>query len=355
MFGWGRNQQPPGTPPRARNPGQEDESPLVQRVRRMNEAAAPSRNAQRGVLHPSPSPISKSAVKRGSAAHGVRRANTSHRSLLAPNLITRATDVAWLTGMNDHHGQRNVKELSEEDTIVAGAKIVYFVTNDFNPQDLRALTSKLTPLKEDGLLWREATAEFGSRKSKWQNGVISYIEATVVKLMDAWSQDATNRGREFKDLPEVDRLVIWMDEYNHDSHSIAQEWWKPVGGSLDWHAIFDMPDDASDDAKARVARVQRMLRNKWIFACDQVCQFSILTAAVPLAGFFENQEAAHEMSSKQHLKNWKGFAMHPRYRGVMAAFADVPVHSEYANGRMSVASANGTNPNQDHYVNLCWD
>jgi hypothetical protein len=66
-----RTPAPQGTGP------QVEESPTVQRVRRMNEAAAPRRNALRDVLAPSPSPISKSAIKRGNAAHGVKRANTS--------------------------------------------------------------------------------------------------------------------------------------------------------------------------------------------------------------------------------------------------------------------------------------
>jgi hypothetical protein len=49
-------------------------------------------------------------------------------------------------------GQRNVKELSKDNTIIAGAKIVYFVTNDLYPKDLKTLTVKLTLLKEDSLL-----------------------------------------------------------------------------------------------------------------------------------------------------------------------------------------------------------
>ena len=49
-------------------------------------------------------------------------------------------------------GQRNVKELSKDKNIIAGAKIVYFVTKDLNPKDLKTLTVKLTLLEEDSLL-----------------------------------------------------------------------------------------------------------------------------------------------------------------------------------------------------------
>lgn len=205
---------PPRTPAGRAPPGQED-SPTVQRVRRMNEAAAPRRHDRnaRDFLAPSLSPRSKSAIKRGAAAHGVKRAKTSHRSLLAPGLITWATEVAWLSGIGAEGGQRNVKELSEEDTILAGAKIVYFVTNDLNPEDLKALTFRLTQLEEDSLLWHKVVTEFGPKKSKWQNGVMSYVEATVVKLMTAWLDEPDNRGRDFSVLSKAGRLRIWRAEF----------------------------------------------------------------------------------------------------------------------------------------------
>jgi hypothetical protein len=211
-------------------------------------------------------------------------------------MITWATDVAWLSGVGADGGQRNVRELSEEDTVLAGAKIVYFVTNDLNPQDLRALTSKLTPLEEDSLLWRKAITEFGAKKSKWQNTVMSYVEATVVKLMAAWSNQAENRGKEFNTLSEDERLVLWRAEYGRDPRAIAQEWWKPVGGSLNWAAIFDIPDSASAEAKAKVNRVKKMLRVKWVFACEQVCQYAVLGLEHPLPGFFDDETPAEQMS-----------------------------------------------------------
>jgi hypothetical protein len=260
---------PPHTPGTQRTGPQEEESPTVQRVRRMNEAAAPRKNAFRDVLSPGPSPISKSAINRGPAAHGVKRANSSYRSLLVPNSITWATDVAWLSGLGDG-GQRNVKKLSDEDTNLAGAKIVYFVTNDLNPEDFNALTSKLTPVEEDNLLWRKAVTEFGAKKSKWQNGVMSYVEATVVKLMAVRSDQAENREKGFSTISEDDRLTLWRAEYRRDPRAIAQEWWKSVGGSLNRGAIFDIPDSASAKSKAKINLVRRMLNSNLTFACEQV-------------------------------------------------------------------------------------
>ena len=284
----------PRTPGNQSN-GQEQESPVVQRVRRMNEAVAPRRNAARDVLAPSPSPISKSVIKRGPAAHGVKKANSSHRSLLVPGSITWATDVAWLCGLGDG-AQRNAKELSEADTILAGAKIVYFVTNDINPEDLKALTTKLMPIEEDSLLWRKAITDFGAKKSKWQNSVMSYVEATVGKLMATWSEGPENRGKDFSTLSEDDRLAIWRAEYRRDPRAIAQEWWKSVGGSLNWDAIFAISDRASAEDKAKVNRVKKMLRVKWTFACEQVCQYAILGAEHPLPGFFDDDTPAEQMS-----------------------------------------------------------
>jgi hypothetical protein len=216
--------------------------------------------------------------------------------LLAPGLITWATDVAWLSGVGADGDQRNVRELSEEDTVLAGAKIVYFVTNDLDPQDLRALTSKLTPLDEDSLLWRKAITDFDAKKSKWQNTVMSYVEATVVKVIAAWSNRAENRGKEFNTLSEDDRLALWRAEYGRDPRAIAQEWWKPVGGSPNWAAIFAIPDSASAESKAKVARVKKMLRVRWVFACEQVCQYAVLGLEHPLPGFFDEETPAEQMS-----------------------------------------------------------
>jgi hypothetical protein len=264
----------------------------------MNEAAAPKRNVGnvRDVLAPSPSPISKSAIKRGPIAHSVKRANTSHRSLLEPDMITWATDVAWLSGVGADGGQRNVRELSEKDTILAGAKIVYFVTNDLTSEDLKVLASKLTPVEEDSLLWRKAITEFGAKKGNWQNGVMSYVEATVVKIMTAWLDQAENSGKEFNTLSKDDRVAMWRAEYRRDPRAIAQEWWKPVGGSVNWSAIFDITDSASAKDKAKIDRVKKMLRVKWRFACEQVCQYAVLGLEHPLPGFFDDDTPAEQMS-----------------------------------------------------------
>jgi hypothetical protein len=184
--------------------------------------------------------------------------------------------------------QRNLAEISDDDSIIAGAKVVYFVNNDVNPADLRALTSPLTPLEEDSLLWRKFCAGFNRRKSKWQNSVISHVEATVVKCMTAWVDLPANRGQEFKIMTKAQRYQVWLEEQRRHPRGIAREMWKSVGGIKDWGAIFDTPAGVSEDDIAKLGRVKTMLVAKWLFACEQVCQYVATSPATPLPGFSGN-------------------------------------------------------------------
>ena len=42
--------------------------------------------------------------------------------------------------------QHNLAELSDDDTLIAGAKVVYFFYNDINPASIETLLRPLTPL-----------------------------------------------------------------------------------------------------------------------------------------------------------------------------------------------------------------
>lgn len=52
---------------------------------------------------------------------------------------------------------------------------------------------------------------------------MSYAEATVVKLMTAWSDEPENRGREFSVISKAERLTIWRAEFSRDPRAISRD------------------------------------------------------------------------------------------------------------------------------------
>lgn len=217
--------------------------------------------------------------------------------------------MPWLQGIaTANDAQRKLEAISKNDIILAGAKVVYFRINDFTSVDLHTVASPLISIQEDSLKWGKLCSDFNRRKSRWQNAIISYVEATVFKCMTAWANLPANRDRAFTSLSQSERYDIWEEEWDRDPRGIAQEMWKPVGGSIDWGAIFDTPTAISAVDKAKIDSINIMLFVKWLFACEQVCQFVAVGAATPLPGYGGDAAVDEEVSAvsiyQSHRRSW---------------------------------------------------
>lgn len=53
---------------------------------------------------------------------------------------------------------------------------------------------------------------------------------------------------------------------------MAMEMWSPVGHVVDWNMLFNARASLPAEAKAKLKRTRKMLRTKFVFACDEIYQ-----------------------------------------------------------------------------------
>lgn len=163
-----------------------------------------------------------------------------------------ASETLWLSAaLNQLADRRDLEQIDEEDTLVAGAKVVYFVHNDISNTNIESLLRTLGAFPTDGLKFARICAEFKRRCLNWQGAIISFVEVLVANTLLQWVEE--NPERDFMTLSKHHRQQVWERAYDRDKSCIAVTMWKSVGGVIDWAQIFgDRPAGRSDQDHAAI-------------------------------------------------------------------------------------------------------
>ena len=192
-----------------------------------------------------------------------------------------ASEASWLSAaLNQLADRRDLEKIDEEDTLVAGAKVVYFVHNDISNTNIESLLRTLGAFPTDGLKFARICDEFKRRNSKWQGAIISFVEVLVANTLLQWVEE--NPKRDFMTLSKQHRQQVWELAYDRDRSGVAVAMWKSVGGVIDWAQIFgDRPTGRSDDDHDKIISVRIMLKVKFVFACEQVFRYRFNGGSLP--------------------------------------------------------------------------
>jgi hypothetical protein len=216
-----------------------------------------------------------------SVASGTGGSQVLQRDSVLPSHIMWASEASWFsTAPGQLANQRDLEKIDEEDTLAAGAKVVYFVHNDINDTNIESLLRMLGAYPTDGLKFARVCDEFKRRKSKWQGAIVGFVEVLVANTLIKWVEE--NPGRDFMTLSTDHRQQIWMRAYDRDKAGVAVAMWKPVGDVIDWGQVFgDRPSERRDEDHKKVINVRIMLKVKFVFACEQVFQWRFNGGSLP--------------------------------------------------------------------------
>jgi hypothetical protein len=243
------------------------------------------------------SPIGKSHKRSNSlnsqqvsVASGSRAPQALQRDSVLPSHIMWASEASWLsTALDQLANQRDLEKIDEEDTLAAGAKIVYFVHNDINDTNIESLLRTLGAFPTDGLKFARVCDEFKRRCSKWQGAIIGFAEVLVANNLMQWVEE--NAAHDFMTLSKHHRQQIWERAYDRDQADVAVAMWKPVGGVIDWGQIFgDRPSESRDEDHEKIMNVRVMLKVKSVFACEQVFQWRFNGGSLPDAELEDHRD-----------------------------------------------------------------
>jgi hypothetical protein len=161
-----------------------------------------------------------------------------------------ASEASWLSAALDQlANRRDLENIEEEDTLMAGAKVVYFVHNDINDTKIESFLRTLGAFPTDGLKFLRVCDEFKKRCSKWQGAIIGFVEVLVANTLIKWVEE--NSGRDFMTLSKHHRQQVWERAYHRDQAGVAVAMWMPVGGVYNNWLILYSADDAIIDRNER--------------------------------------------------------------------------------------------------------
>lgn len=214
-------------------------------------------------------------------ASGTKPRQALQRDSVQPSRILWASQAPWLSAaLSQLADQRDLETIDEEDMLVAGAKVVYFVHNDINNTNIESLLRTLGAFPTDGLKFARICDKFKRRNSKWQGAIISFVEVLVANTLLQWVEE--NPDRDFMTLTKHHRQQVWELAYDRDRSGIAVAMWKSVGGVIDWAQIFgDRPTGRSDADHDKIISVRVMLKVKFVFACEQVFRYRFNGGSLP--------------------------------------------------------------------------
>ena len=235
------------------------------------------------------SPIKKTSHKRSGSlnshqigvANGTKGSQALRRDSPQPSRILWASEASWLSAALDQFAdQPGLHKIDEEDTLVAGAKVVYFVYNDINDTNIESLLRNFGALPTDGLKFARVCDEFKRRRSKWQGAIIGFVEVLVANTLLKWVEE--NPRRDLMTLRNHHRQQIWEHAYDQDPAGVATAMWKPVGGVIEWGQVFgNRPQGRSDADHEKIINVRIMLKIKFMFACEEVFQWRFNGGLLP--------------------------------------------------------------------------
>ena len=234
------------------------------------------------------SSIKKTTHKRSSSLNshqigvgsGMRGSQALRRDSLQPSHILWASEASWLSAALDQLADQRDLDKIDQDTLVAGAKVVYFVFNDINDTNIESLLRTLGAFPTDELKFARVCDEFKRRCSKWQGAIIGFVEVLVANTLLKWVEE--NPRRDFMTLSIHDRQQVWERAYDQDAAGVATAMWKPVGGVIEWGQIFgNRPQGRSDADHEKIINVRIMLKIKFVFACEEVFQWRFNGGLLP--------------------------------------------------------------------------
>jgi len=103
--------------------------------------------------------------------------------------------------------------------------------------------------------------------------------------MEAWAEDPANANRNFTSLSEKDREDVWMAEWDRDPRAVAEAMWNPSPMSSTGPQSLNNSQGSTKEDRAKTKAVEDMLIVKFLFACDEVCQYAVVGTGIVLPGF----------------------------------------------------------------------
>ncbi|KAG9201358.1 hypothetical protein G6514_005730 [Epicoccum nigrum] len=207
---------------------------------------------------------------------------------ILPSRILWASEASWLSAaLNQLVNHLDLDEIDHKDTLMAGAKVVYFVQNDINDTNIESLLRTLGEFPANGLKFARIRDDF--------------VEVLVANTLLQWLEE--NPEDDFAELSQDRRQQVWETAYDRDRSGMCIAMWKP------------------DHAK--IVNLRIMLKVKFVFACEQVFQWRFNQGLLPGAEITDFRIGG--VSLKQELKNGRGFGLHPDFRDVVVGYDSVPV------------------------------
>jgi hypothetical protein len=200
-----------------------------------------------------------------------------------PSQILWASEASWLSAtITGDTSQRKLIELLEDDNLMAGAKVVYFVYNDINPANIETLLMTHIAMPTDSLLFSKICDKYGRRRSKWAGDTMKFVERLVGRFVHEWHEHPQNAKQEFSALSGEARQEFWMAQWEKDEAGLAKEMWSPVANVIDWESIYGTPPTSrTQEDRTKLEAVQLMLTVKFLFACEQVFQYRFNDGLLP--------------------------------------------------------------------------
>ncbi|KAJ4311323.1 hypothetical protein N0V94_007998 [Neodidymelliopsis sp. IMI 364377] len=225
-------------------------SPLKRKSQLLDPDPSPKRHAKSKHSQSLPftsqssSPTRKASTKsrKSAATSSTRPSRKSHTDSLLPSQILWASEASWLSAtITGDTSQRELMELFEDDNLMAGAKVVYFVYNDINAANIETLLMTHVAMPTDSLLFSKVCDKYGRRRSKWAGDTMKFFERLVGRFVHECHENPRNAKQEFSTLSSDARQEFWMAQWEKDEAGLAKEMWSPAANVIDWESIYGTP------------------------------------------------------------------------------------------------------------------
>lgn len=218
--------------------------------------------------------------------------------------------------------------------------LIYFRRHVIYGQDIDFLLPGFTVL-QDGV--HEQRRLIITDQSKFQTTVLRFVLNTVTRVREEKLKE--DPPDDILDMSQPERRCLLTTLYKRNPKKLALGIWGPVGKVVDFEAIYNPPDSASDEVKAVLRAWERSLWLRWMFAGEAAINFRLRWKAEEKRKTLDFVALGSKKPDTFAFEQWRGLPVEPVFN-FMPGAGKILVLSDrgYFTDRSSTTPATSTIP-----------
>jgi hypothetical protein len=232
---------------------------------------------------------------------------------LQPTNILYASDAGWVVGPLGETAP-DTSKTRMWDCVSWVSKVTYLLYHRITPDDVERILAAYG-IDKTSPHFDLAASCLSGHQTRYQREVLTdYVYLVVGIIIATWTELEENRNRELHRLATAERESVWRRHFDADPERVVTDMWGTVAEVLSLVTIYDDTTDYAEDDKAKLAAVRKMLRSKFVFACEETYKHRYLPdPTTPL-----------RKSEAQCFSNLSGYSDMPEPRQTIVPYEHLP-------------------------------